>query len=118
MKISILVQSNPISGNTQSLALQFAQEAIRQGHSLHRIFFYKDGGLIGNDYSASPNDEISPREKWGAFAKDTGTELAICIAAAGRRGVIQSQNVAEGFSIVGLGQMVEAMFESDRTVTF
>ena len=118
MNISLLVQSNPISSNTQLLALQFAQEAISQGHSLLRIFFYKEGGFVGNKYSSSPENETNIQAKWGAFAKETGTELVICIASAQRRGVIQSKNVAVGFSVVGLGQMVEAMLESDRTVTF
>ena len=118
MNISLLVQSNPIPSSTQLLALQFAQQAITQGHSLHRIFFYKEGALVGNKYSASPEDETNIQAKWGVFAQETGTELAICIAAAQRRGIIGSKNVAEGFTIVGLGQMVEAMLESDRTVTF
>ena len=38
-------------------------------------------------------------------------------AAAQRRGITED-NIADGFSIVGLGQMVDAMLESDRTVTF
>ena len=49
--------------------------------------------------------------------KDAGAELTLCIAAGQRRGIVED-DIAEGFSIAGLGQMIEAMSESDRTVTF
>ena len=117
MLISLLVQGGPVPTNAPSTALDFAREALSQGHVLHRVFFYKDAVHIANRFSAIPADETDLQAGWTALARDTGTELAVCIAAGQRRGIIDT-NVADGFSIVGLGQMVEAMAESDRTVTF
>ena len=117
MNISVLVQGEPRSTNAPSIALHFAREAVSQGHTLHRVFFYKDAVLLANRFASVPSDETDLQSEWQTFAGDTGTELTVCIAAGQRRGIVEDI-VAEGFSIAGLGQMVEAMFESDRTVTF
>ena len=117
MDISLLVQGHPVSSGAPSIALHFAQEAVAQGHTLRRVFFYKDAVHVANRFSSIPVDETDLQAEWTGFANDSGTELVVCIAAGQRRGVIEA-NIAESFSIVGLGQMVEAMAESDRTLTF
>lgn len=102
------------------LALAFAREAANQGHDIHRVFFYKDAALIGSRFAEPPQDEGDTRAAWLAFAAQTQTELAICVAAGQRRGIVagNDSSVADGFEIVGLGQMVEAMLACERTVTF
>ena len=117
MDISLLIQGSPLSTGAPSIALHFAQEAVAQGHTLHRVFFYKDAVHVANRFSSIPVDETDLQAEWTGFANDSGTELVVCIAAGQRRGVIEA-NIAESFSIVGLGQMVEAMAESDRILTF
>ena len=52
----------------------------------------------------------------------------LCVAAAQRRGIADADeakrngkdadNIAEGFRISGLGQLIEAGIQSDRLVTF
>ena len=69
-----------------------------------------------------------PAAEWATFATEHGIELAVCVAAALRRGVLGSEdaaryeraatNVSPPFQIVGLGQMVEAAITADRFVTF
>ena len=54
--------------------------------------------------------------------------MVVCIAAAQRRGImdedeakrqgLDANNIAEGFRISGLGQLIEAGIESDRLVVF
>ena len=117
MNISLLVQGDPLSTNAPSLALHFAREAVTQGHALSRVFFYKDAVHLANRFNSVPSDETDLQSEWQTFAKNSGAELTVCIAAGQRRGIVED-NLAEGFSIAGLGQMVEAMAESDRTVTF
>jgi tRNA 2-thiouridine synthesizing protein D len=41
----------------------------------------------------------------------------VCVAAALRRGIVE-QNLAQGFRISGLGQLVESAIQSDRLVVF
>ena len=117
MKLSLLIQGGPLSTSAPSAALHFAREAVSQGHALYRIFFYKDAVHLANRFNSVPADETDLQSEWQTFATDSGAELTVCIAAGQRRGIVED-NIAEGFSIVGLGQMIEAMFESDRTVTF
>ena len=55
-------------------------------------------------------------------------DLVLCIAAAQRRGVLDeseakrngkdANNIAPGFRISGLGQLIEAGIQADRLVTF
>ena len=55
-------------------------------------------------------------------------DLVVCVAAAQRRGLIDADeakrngkdadNIAEGFRISGLGQLVEAGIQADRLITF
>ena len=117
MKLSLLIQGGPLSTNAPSIALQFAREAISQGHAVYRVFLYKDAVHLANRFNSAPADETDLQSEWQTFATDSGAELTVCIAAGQRRGIVED-DIAEGFSIVGLGQMIEAMFESDRTVTF
>jgi tRNA 2-thiouridine synthesizing protein D len=44
-------------------------------------------------------------------------DLVVCVAAALRRGIVE-QNLAAGFRISGLGQLVESAIQSDRLVVF
>jgi tRNA 2-thiouridine synthesizing protein D len=62
------------------------------------------------------------------MADKHGVDLVICIAAAQRRGLLDEgeakrqgkdgNNIAPGFRISGLGQLIEAGIQSDRLVVF
>ena len=66
--------------------------------------------------------------QWTALAKENDLDMVVCIAAAQRRGLmdadeakrqgLDADNIAEGFRISGLGQLIEAGIESDRLVVF
>jgi tRNA 2-thiouridine synthesizing protein D len=44
-------------------------------------------------------------------------DLVVCVAAALRRGIVD-ENLAKGFRISGLGQLVESAIQADRLVVF
>jgi len=60
--------------------------------------------------------------------KEHDIDLVICIAAAQRRGLLDeneasrqgkdANNIAEGFRISGLGQLIEMGIQTDRLMTF
>lgn len=114
MRIDLLVQGAPLETGAPGCALAFAQAVLDAGHRIGRIFFYKDAVTVGNRF-ASDGDGV--REGWTELAAQHGFELAICVAAASRRG-IADESIAPGFSIVGLGQLIEAAESSDRLVSF
>ena len=114
MRINLLVQSAPFDSGAFPNAQRFARAALAAGHIIGRVFFYKEAVAVGNRFAS---DEEGVRAEWIALAAEGGFELAICIAAAARRGIVEN-TVAEGFAIVGLGQLIEAIEEGDRLVSF
>jgi len=92
------------------------------------VFFYHDGVNVATRLSIPPQDERNIQQNWSALAKDHGVDLVVCIAAAQRRGLLDeneakrqgkdADNIAEGFRISGLGQLIEMGIQTDRLVTF
>ena len=128
MNISIAVHGDPATSESPSLALRFARAAVAKGHRVHRVFFYHAGVALGNSLVVQPQGETDVADEWATFAQTHDIELAVCIAAALRRGILSNEdaerygrpgsNVKEPFRIVGLGQWVDSIVESDRVVTF
>ena len=128
MKFALMVTAAPYQSQAPRSALEFASAATRAGHDIVRVFFYFDGVLIASSLNVPPQDETDLAERWSAFAEEHEIELAVCIAASLRRGVLNDDeaarysrpaaNLRAGFEIVGLGQLVDAMINADRCVTF
>jgi tRNA 2-thiouridine synthesizing protein D len=127
MKFTLLVTAAPHQENAWQ-ALRFCAAALQRGHAVQRIFFYGDGVAHGNALLTPPQDEANVAAGWQALAAAHGIELIVCIAAALKRGVMDvdtarreektSANLATGFTISGLGQLADAIGESDRLVSF
>lgn len=117
MKFAILVNEAPFSHQAAASALAFAQAVLARGHELLRVFFYFDGVQNANRLAAPAAEAGNLVRGWSALAEEHGVELVVCIAAGLRRGVREA-NLAPGFRISGLGQLVEAASEADRLVTF
>lgn len=115
MRIDLLVQGAPFTTAAAERACAFARAALAAGHRVGSVFFYKDAVAVGNRFAT---DDDGARDAWRMLAAEGGFELMICISAAGRRGVVENRSVADGFVIVGLGQLIQAMEECDRLVTF
>ena len=128
MKLSVLVNEGPYQHQSADSAIQFTTAALERGHEIFRVFFYHDGVNNGTRFAVPPQDDRNITEQWTALAKEHDLDLVICIAAAQRRGILDeneakrqgkdSNNIAEGFRISGLGQLVEAGIQSDRMVIF
>ena len=128
MKISILVNEGPYQHQASDSAYQFAMAAIESGHRVSRVFFYHDGVNNGTNLTTPPQDDRHIQKRWSAMAENSGVDLVLCVAACQRRGIVDegerdrnkkdATNVADGFRISGLGQLIEAGIESDRLVTF
>lgn len=127
MKYALLVFSSPTHNGAHS-ALAFARAALAQGHQVARVFFYGDGVFNASLLQHPPQDETAIHGHWQALASAHGIDLVVCIAAGLRRGIVDSQeadryqlpahNIAEGFQLSGLGQLVEAGVTVDRLITF
>lgn len=121
MQISILVQGSPTSTRACHSALDFAASVAGSEHNLFRVFFYQEAVTIGARHFDTPLDEPNLQTKWLNLSKRYDIELVLCVSAAHRRGISQADDhdtVADGFTVSGLGQLIEAMLESDRLVSF
>ncbi|HIA08010.1 MAG TPA: sulfurtransferase complex subunit TusD [Chromatiaceae bacterium] len=128
MKFGIQVNEGPYQHQAADSAYNFAKAAIDAGHEIFRIFFYHDGVNNGTRLTTPPQDDRNIVKRWSELAADHNVDLVICVAAAQRRGICDADeskrngkdadNLAEGFRISGLGQLIEAGIESDRLLVF
>lgn len=128
MIFSLAVYAAPYASQASYSAYQFALSALKQGHQIHRVFFYQDGVHNATSLAAPPQDEFNLQQAWQLLAKEYKVDLVVCIAAALRRGILdsseanrydkESHNLAQEFTISGLGQLIEAAAISDRLINF
>ena len=128
MKFGILVNEGPYTHQASDSAYSFTKSALENGHEIYRVFFYHDGVNNGTRYAVPPQDDRNITQRWSDLAAEHNLDMVICIAAAQRRGLLDENeakrqgkdgdNIAPGFRISGLGQLVEAGIQADRLVTF
>ena len=128
MKIGILVNEGPYQHQASDSAYLFCKAAIARGHEVSRVFFYHDGVNNSTRLTEPPRDDRHIVNRWSELAKQHNLDLVVCIATAQRRGIMDeneakrqgkdANNIAPGFRISGLGQLVEAGIQCDRLVTF
>jgi tRNA 2-thiouridine synthesizing protein D len=128
MKLGILVNEGPYTHEASDSAYQFAKAALAKGHEISRVFFYHDGVNNGTRLTVPPQDDRNIVKRWSELAAEHKLDLVVCIAAAQRRGLMDkaeakrhgkdADNLAPGFRISGLGQLIEAGIEADRLVVF
>ena len=128
MKFTLVIHSAPYQSASADTALRFARALLASGHELYRVFFYRDGVHNASTLASPPRDEQSVPLAWQLLAQEHQLDLVVCIAAAVRRGVLDENeakryekpaaNLAPGFELSGLGQLSEALIQSDRVITF
>jgi len=117
MKFGLMVNEGPYTHQASDTAYQFAKAVVDKGHEVHRVFFYHDGVNNATRHTEPPQDDRHIVNRWSKLAEDHNIDLVVCIAAAMRRGITED-NVAKGFRISGLGQLVESGIQADRLVVF
>ncbi|WP_111640821.1 sulfurtransferase complex subunit TusD [Marinimicrobium alkaliphilum] len=128
MKFAIAVHGAPHTSQASASAYRFARALLDEGHELYRVFFYRDGVHNGSALAAPPQDEQDLTADWQTLARTHNVDLLVCIAAALRRGILNADeaeryakpaaNLAQGFELGGLGQLVDAAVHVDRLITF
>lgn len=127
MIFSISIHSPPSSQASYS-ALQFAHAALKQKHTIYRVFFYHDGVYQASDLICSPQGEFDVSGAWDELKTQFNLDLVVCIAAGLKRGIINNEekdryeknsaNLNNQFELSGLGQLIDAAVMSDRLLTF
>ncbi|MCJ1884056.1 sulfurtransferase complex subunit TusD [Pseudomonas sp. LA21] len=127
MKFVIALFSPPHSPAARR-ALRFAEAALAGGHEITRLFFYQDGVYSASANAVAGQDELDVAASWTRFVADNQLDGVVCIAAALRRGVLNSEeanrysrpaaNLQAPWDLSGLGQLHEAAQLADRLVCF
>lgn len=117
MKFGLLINEGPYNHQAADSAYKFARAALAKGHEIRRVFFYNDGVNNATRLTEPPQDDRHIVNRWSKLAEEGGIDLVVCVAAGLRRGLVED-NLAPGFRISGLGQLVEAGIEADRLVVF
>lgn len=127
MNFAITLLAGPQDPAARS-ALEFARAVIRSGHSISRLFFYRDAVHIASVLGVQPQDEQDISAQWRDFIAQEQLDAVVCIAAALRRGVLNEAeakrwhkpvaNTGQPYDLSGLGQWVDALQTADRAITF
>jgi tRNA 2-thiouridine synthesizing protein D len=128
MKFTIQVNEGPYTHQASDTAYNFATAALAAGHEIYRVFFYHDGVNNATRLSTPPQDDRNVINRWSELAAKHSLDLVVCVAAAQRRGIADADearrngknadNIAPGFRISGLGQLIEGGIQADRLVVF
>ena len=123
-----MVNEGPYTHQASDTAYNFTRAALQAGHEIYRVFFYHDGVNNGTRLTTPPQDDRHVVNRWSELAAEHKLDLVVCVAAAQRRGIVDADeakrnakdahNIAEGFRISGLGQLIEAGIKSDRLMEF
>ena len=128
MKFTIQVNEGPYQHQASDTAYQFTKAALEKGHEIFRVFFYHDGVNNATRLTTPPQDDRNVIARWSELAAKHELDMVVCVAAAQRRGIADADeskrngkdadNLAPGFRISGLGQLIEGGVQADRTVVF
>ena len=128
LSFALLVSGQPGTDQASLTALRFCQAVLASGHQIYRVFFFNDGVHCANRFITPPQDEIAVPKQWTSLQQNFDLDLVVCISSALRRGIVDAKeasrydldghNLAEGFSIGGLGQWVDACLNADRVIRF
>ncbi len=128
MKFAIQVNEGPYTHEASDSAYLFTRAALEKGHEIFRVFFYHDGVNNATKLTTPPQDDRNITNRWSELAEKHNLDLVVCVAAAQRRGIVDegemkrngkdAQNLAPGFRISGLGQLIEAGIQAERLVVF
>ncbi len=124
-----IVVSGPAYGTqAASSAYRFVQAVLASGHVILGVFFYQDGVMNASYLHSPAADEDDLHQLWCELATQQRFPLHTCIAAAQRRGILDSvlatetgkgiSNVQAPFMLSGLGQLAEMLLTADRVVRF
>ena len=125
MKISVIIQDHPKS-QCCTTAFEYTKAIIESENEVYRIFFHQDAVLAGNRLNEAPSDEPRIGELWSELAAKHGLDMVLC-STCGPQGILDKteakqrktkSNLLPNFVLGGLGLLMDAIFESDRTITF
>lgn len=101
--------------------LGLAKALIQQNVSVS-VFFYQDAANIANRLNWRPSDEPNLTQAWQALP----IERRVCVSTALARGItdrdnserhdLSGENLADGFQLVGLGELADLVLQASHMI--
>jgi tRNA 2-thiouridine synthesizing protein D len=113
-QIAIMIFESPYGREKVYTAMRFALTALTDGHQV-TIILIQDGIFVGKK-DQKPSDYPNLAE-YLQNAIDQGLKVIACGVCCNARGVKQDDFI-DGITIVGMHEIVQAVTESDKTLTF
>jgi len=89
---------------------------------------YQDGVYNASAQVVPPQDELNLPAAWQQLINDNKLDAVVCVASALKRGIVDTNaadryelpaaNLLPGFTIGGLGQLIDATLVCDRILNF
>ncbi|MFT4862295.1 MAG: tRNA 2-thiouridine synthesizing protein D [Pseudohongiellaceae bacterium] len=128
MIFTIVVHSAPYSTQAPASAFRFAKAALLGGHSIYRLFFFGDGVHNGNRLTVTAQDDVNWQKQWDQLIGEHKLDAVVCVSSAIKRGILNegesvrheldAVSLTEQAQIAGLGQLVDAVLQSDKVINF
>lgn len=117
----LLLLTEPMTSPLAWHGVALAKELINQNEAVD-VFFYQDAASIANRLNWRPSDESNLTTEWQRLP----IERRVCVSTALVRGItdqdnaarhaLSSENIAEGFNLVGLGELAHLMLQATRVI--
>jgi tRNA 2-thiouridine synthesizing protein D len=126
MSSALLLLTEPMTSPLAWHSVVLAKALLDQD-VLVKVFFYQDAASIANCLNWRPSDEPNLAQEWLKLPVDRN----VCVSAALLRGVTDLENakrhdlvddpafqgnLANGFSLVGLGELADLMLQVDHVI--
>ncbi len=125
---ALVIHGAPYSSQAALSGFNFSKAVLSSGHSIYRLFFYQDGVYNASALVVPPQDELNLPAAWQQLINDNKLDAVVCVASALKRGIVDTNaadryelpaaNLLPGFTIGGLGQIIDATLVCDRILNF
>lgn len=113
----LMLHGTPWSNQTVLSACQFAQAALKSGHTISAIFLYQDAVLNATNTLDIPSDELNGQSHLLQLKNEHDIKLMLCVTAAEKRGLTEA-NIHSDFTISGLAEFAELTTQADKVIQF
>lgn len=130
-KTTLLVTKDP-SHPLAHVALRYAKALLNETDENKKpalqLFFYADSAHLANRLRWQSADQLDLTQQWQALARKHELALPVCVSTALSRGVSDSENsarhqltgdnLADGFTLVGLSELAMMLQDDNRLIAF
>ncbi len=103
-------------------------DTVEMDQPVLALFFYADAAHVANRLRWQSAEQVNLTEKWQTLATEYNLTLPVCVSTALSRGIsdtdnsvrhqLDSENLAKGFTLVGLSELAMLMQDNCRLIQF